>query len=49
MLETSPSWMCLPRFGSEPVFCSSLDRERGGHFTITPAARGQARTAGSAA
>jgi GH15 family glucan-1,4-alpha-glucosidase len=35
-LDGSIYWLCLPRFDSEPVFCGSLDRERGGHFTITP-------------
>ena len=35
-LDGSICWMCLPRFDSEPVFCGLLDRERGGHFTITP-------------
>jgi hypothetical protein len=35
-LDGSIPWTCLPRFDSEPVFCGLLDRERGGHFTITP-------------
>ncbi len=29
-------WMCLPRFDSPPVFCSILDRKRGGRFVMTP-------------
>src|SRR6516164_3915034 len=36
-------WLCLPRFDSEPVFCGLLDRERGGHFTITPEELTEAR------
>src|SRR4051812_42570857 len=28
---------CLPRFDSEPVFCSLLDEEDGGQFLIGPA------------
>ena len=28
-------WLCLPRFDSSAVFCSLIDRERGGHFTVT--------------
>jgi alpha,alpha-trehalase len=30
------SWLCAPRFDSPPVFCSLLDRERGGSFRIDP-------------
>ncbi len=29
-------WLCLPRFDSEPFFCSLLDTERGGSFRIAP-------------
>jgi len=31
-------WCCLPRFDSEPVFAGLLDAERGGRFTVAPAA-----------
>ncbi|HWC12151.1 MAG TPA: glycoside hydrolase family 15 protein [Acidimicrobiales bacterium] len=30
-------WLCLPRFDSEPFFCSLLDAGRGGSFRIGPA------------
>lgn len=30
------SWLCVPRFDDEPLFCSILDHERGGEFRITP-------------
>ena len=30
------SWMCLPRFDSQPLFCGILDAERGGAFKLTP-------------
>ncbi|AHE98729.1 glycoside hydrolase family 15 protein [Thioalkalivibrio paradoxus] len=30
------SWLCVPRFDSEPLFCALLDRERGGAFTVAP-------------
>ena len=42
-LDGSICWMCLPRFDSEPVFGSLLDRNRGGHFTITPEGLTEAR------
>jgi alpha,alpha-trehalase len=29
-------WLCLPRFDSQPLLCGLLDRDRGGHFSITP-------------
>ncbi|MET8417004.1 trehalase-like domain-containing protein [Streptomyces sp. NPDC005098] len=35
-LDGSISWMCLPRFDAEPLFCSLLDQARGGHFTLAP-------------
>lgn len=30
------SWMCVPRFDSAPLFCSILDPDRGGRFTVAP-------------
>ncbi|MQY40435.1 hypothetical protein SRB17_84680 [Streptomyces sp. RB17] len=35
-LDDAIPWMCLPRFGSEAVFCALLDHRRGGHFTVAP-------------
>jgi alpha,alpha-trehalase len=29
-------WLCVPRFDSEPLFCSLLDARRGGCFRIAP-------------
>jgi GH15 family glucan-1,4-alpha-glucosidase len=29
-------WMCLPAFDSPSVFCSILDDEKGGHFSLRP-------------
>ena len=34
--DGSVVWLCLPRFDSEPVFCSLLDTGRGGSFRIAP-------------
>lgn len=28
------SWLCVPRFDKAPIFCSLLDRDRGGAFRI---------------
>lgn len=30
------SWLCLPRFDSDPVFCGLLDHNRGGAFAVVP-------------
>lgn len=30
------SWLCAPRFDSEPLFTKILDKDRGGAFTIAP-------------
>src|SRR5262249_56378859 len=35
-LDGSIPWLCLPRFDSEPLFCSLLDDARGGPFTVAP-------------
>jgi GH15 family glucan-1,4-alpha-glucosidase len=35
-LDGSISWLCLPRFDSEPVFCGLLDVAKGGHFILAP-------------
>ncbi len=34
-IDGTLSWMCVPRFDAPPVFASLLDRERGGHFSVT--------------
>ncbi|HUF83434.1 MAG TPA: glycoside hydrolase family 15 protein [Acidimicrobiia bacterium] len=30
------SWLCVPRFDADPLFCRILDAGRGGAFTIAP-------------
>ena len=35
-LDGSILWLCLPRFDSEPLFCSLLDNAGGGSFTVAP-------------
>ncbi|AGA32791.1 Glucoamylase [Thioalkalivibrio nitratireducens DSM 14787] len=30
------SWLCVPRFDSDPLFCGLLDRTHGGAFAVTP-------------
>jgi alpha,alpha-trehalase len=37
------NWLCIPRFDSEPLFCSLLDHRRGGAFTIRPEGLREAR------
>jgi pentatricopeptide repeat protein len=36
-------WLCAPRFDSPPLFCSILDKSKGGHFTISPEGLREAR------
>jgi GH15 family glucan-1,4-alpha-glucosidase len=35
-LDGRVTWLCLPRFDSEPLFCGLLDTSRGGSFTVAP-------------
>ncbi|HEY7595895.1 MAG TPA: glycoside hydrolase family 15 protein [Actinophytocola sp.] len=42
-LDGGICWLCLPRFDSEPLLCGLLDRDRGGHFSITPDGLTEAR------
>ncbi len=35
--DTEISFMCVPRFDADPVFCSLLDRRHGGTFRLSPA------------
>src|SRR5215510_7590943 len=35
-LDGSIPWLCLPRFDSEPLFCSLLDPAGGGCFNVAP-------------
>ena len=37
-------WCCLPRFDSEPIFSTLLDRRDGGHFTVSAAGDGLGRS-----
>ena len=32
----SIDWCCLKRFDADPIFCSILDQDRGGFFSIAP-------------
>jgi len=36
-LDGGVVWLCVPRFGSEPLFCGLLDHAKGGHLTVSPA------------
>jgi alpha,alpha-trehalase len=42
-LDGGISWLCLPRFDSEPLLAGLLDRERGGRFTVAPEGLTEAR------
>jgi alpha,alpha-trehalase len=35
-LDGSISWLCVPGFDADPLFCGLLDHARGGQFSITP-------------
>ena len=37
------AWMCVPRFDSDPLFCSLLDHGRGGSFVVSPEGDFEAR------
>ncbi|WP_249645632.1 glycoside hydrolase family 15 protein [Nocardia sputi] len=42
-VDGSISWMCLPRFDAEPLFCGLLDHAQGGYFTVAPLGLTEAR------
>ncbi|KAJ1803293.1 hypothetical protein LPJ75_005922, partial [Coemansia sp. RSA 2598] len=35
-MDGSIDFMCWPEFDSPSVFCRLLDKDKGGHFSITP-------------
>jgi alpha,alpha-trehalase len=37
------SWLCVPRFDADPLFCKILDTRRGGAFTVAPADLAESR------
>jgi GH15 family glucan-1,4-alpha-glucosidase len=43
--DGSIEWLCWPRFDSQSFLNRLLDRERGGHFTISPAGECSVRRA----
>jgi GH15 family glucan-1,4-alpha-glucosidase len=42
-LDGTIPWMCVPRFDSEPLFCSLLDHRRGGGYRVAPEGLVEAR------
>jgi alpha,alpha-trehalase len=42
-LDGGISWMCVPNFDSEPLFCALLDHARGGEFSVRPEGLVEAR------
>jgi alpha,alpha-trehalase len=42
-LDGGISWMCVPNFDFEPLFCALLDHARGGEFSVRPEGLVEAR------